>query len=100
MAQRDALREVLTVVEAAELLSLSPYTVREMARRGEIPAKKVGKEWRFLRQALLDWIRPHESKTSEPRAPKTPRVLRITPARRPSGKHDISSEHDRYFAAG
>jgi len=47
---------VLNVEEAAELLRLSPYTVRELARTGKIPARKVGKEWRFSREALLRWL--------------------------------------------
>jgi excisionase family DNA binding protein len=47
-------REVLTADEAAEFLGFNPYTVREKARTGEIPGRKVGKEWRFSRSALLD----------------------------------------------
>ena len=49
-------KEVLNVDEAAELLGVSPWTVREQARVGRLPGRKVGKEWRFSRQALLDWL--------------------------------------------
>ena len=31
-------------------------TVRRMARRGDIPAFKVGRDWRFSREALRLWI--------------------------------------------
>jgi excisionase family DNA binding protein len=50
-------KEVLDVEEAAQLLSVSPWTVREQARQGRLPGRKVGKEWRFSRQGLLQWLR-------------------------------------------
>ena len=50
-------REVLNVDQAAEFLGFSAYTVREKARSGEIPGRKVGREWRFSREQLLDWLR-------------------------------------------
>lgn len=48
---------VLNVEEAAQLLRVSPWTVRELARRGRLPGRRVGKEWRFWRRALLEWLR-------------------------------------------
>lgn len=51
-----ASKEVLDVEEAAQLLGVSPWTVREQAKRGSLPARKVGREWRFSRQALLGWL--------------------------------------------
>ena len=36
-----------TVEELAAFLKLQPETIRSMARRGEIPALKIGKVWRF-----------------------------------------------------
>ena len=50
-------KEVLDVEEVADLLSVSPWTVREQARLGRLPGRKVGKEWRFSRQGLLEWLR-------------------------------------------
>lgn len=49
-------REILTVDGAAEFLSLSPWTIREKARLGEIPARKVGGQWRFSRRDLIAHI--------------------------------------------
>jgi len=49
--------EILTTDEAAEMLRLSPYAVRDMARKGLIPSRKVGKGWRFYKPDLLAWIR-------------------------------------------
>lgn len=47
---------VLTVAQVAELLQVNPYTVREEARRGNLPGRKVGKEWRFAKDAVLAWL--------------------------------------------
>jgi excisionase family DNA binding protein len=49
-------KEVLNADEAAALLDVNPYTIRQKARSGEMPGRKVGKEWRFSRQALLEWL--------------------------------------------
>lgn len=53
-------KEVLTAEEAAEFLGFNPVTVRLKARLGEIPGRKIGKEWRFSRTTLLDWLRDGE----------------------------------------
>ena len=48
--------EVLTLDEAATLLKVSDTTVYQLTRSGELPARKVGREWRFLRSRLLAWL--------------------------------------------
>jgi excisionase family DNA binding protein len=48
--------EVLTPKQAAELLQVDENTVVRLADNGEIPARKLGKAWRFSRRALLDWL--------------------------------------------
>lgn len=44
--------EVLTAREAAELLKMPVSTIYELARRGELPARRLGRTWRFLRPRL------------------------------------------------
>ena len=39
---------VYTVAQMAEILQVNENTARNMLRRGEIPAKKIGQEWRIL----------------------------------------------------
>ena len=51
-----SVKEVLSVKDAAELLEISPYTIRKHARQGSIPGRKVGREWRFSRDSLLQWL--------------------------------------------
>jgi excisionase family DNA binding protein len=43
---------LLTLADAAQLLRLSPRTVREYVKRGEIRGKLIGKRWRFRRADL------------------------------------------------
>lgn len=49
-------KEVLNADEAAEFLGFNPVTVRLKARAGEIPGRKLGREWRFSRRQLLEWV--------------------------------------------
>jgi excisionase family DNA binding protein len=44
--------EVMTAREVADLLRMPPSTVYELARRGELPARRLGRTWRFLRPRL------------------------------------------------
>jgi len=53
---RSADDGVLTAAEAASLLRVGESTVRELAARGELPGRRVGRSWRFSRRALLDWL--------------------------------------------
>src|SRR3954468_2062108 len=48
--------EVLTLPEAADLLQVEEDVVPEMADAGDVPACKLGDDWRFSRLALIDWL--------------------------------------------
>jgi excisionase family DNA binding protein len=45
-----------TVEDVADYLKLQPETIRSMARRGELPALKIGKVWRFQKHAIHDML--------------------------------------------
>jgi excisionase family DNA binding protein len=47
---------MLTISEVAEYLKLHELTVRRLAREGELPAFKVGRQWRIQRAKLQEWI--------------------------------------------
>ena len=49
--------EVMNIKEVAELLDFHPEYVRQMARDGRIPAVKVGRKWRFVREQIIDWLK-------------------------------------------
>ena len=48
--------EVLTLKETSEFLKLSKSTLYNLARKGEIPARRVGRSWRFVKLHLLRWL--------------------------------------------
>ena len=48
--------EILTVKELARILKTTRQQVRKMIRSGEIPAVKVGREWRIPREYPKDFI--------------------------------------------
>lgn len=48
--------QVMTAREVADLLQLPVSTVYELARRGEIPARRLGRTWRFLRPRLEELL--------------------------------------------
>lgn len=55
-ALSEAPPEVLTQSEAAAFLRVDADELQETAERGEVPARRIGKEWRFSRLALIDWL--------------------------------------------
>lgn len=49
--------EMLTVQEVAQFLRVPISTIYKLARRGHLPASKIGKHWRFTRRGLDEWVR-------------------------------------------
>lgn len=48
--------EVLTITQVAEYLNVRKLTVYKLTRGGELPAFKVGGQWRFKKELLEKWI--------------------------------------------
>jgi excisionase family DNA binding protein len=48
---------LLSHKEAAELLDINRETLRRMAVRGEVPAHKIGRFWKFRRSELDEWLK-------------------------------------------
>jgi excisionase family DNA binding protein len=51
---RTPANEVLTASEVAEWLGQNLETVQRAAKSGRLPARRIGKEWRFLRSLVAD----------------------------------------------
>ena len=52
----------ISIDEAAEYLGIKPGTFRDWIRKGKnIPAHKIGKQWKFKRAELDDWVSSGES---------------------------------------
>jgi excisionase family DNA binding protein len=58
-------REILTVLEVARFLRVPKSTVYKLARRGQLPAAKVGKHWRFPYRDLQNWMHDRSTPESE-----------------------------------
>ena len=46
----------LTTREVANILRVSDRTVQLLADKGELPAVRVGKRWRFTREVIRKWV--------------------------------------------
>ena len=64
-------RDILNIDEAAELLGVSIKTFNKVLHNEDMPARKIGREWKFSRRALVDWVGAGRSsdfyKEAEPR---------------------------------
>jgi excisionase family DNA binding protein len=52
MADNEHAEQWLSAKEAADLLALDAKTVRTMASKGQIPALRAGRIWRFRRSVI------------------------------------------------
>ena len=52
----NTVARVMNVDEVARYLRVVPDTIYRKARRGEIPAIKMGKVWRFPKETLDKWL--------------------------------------------
>ena len=52
--------EYMTAKEVADLLQMHIVTIYRLAERGQVPAFKVGKQWRFRERAIIEWAEAQE----------------------------------------
>ena len=62
--------DLLTVPQVADYLKLHPLTVRRLAREGQIPAFKIGRQWRVNKDTFDKWMETQALQNLES-APKT-----------------------------
>jgi len=60
----DSIR-LLTLDEAAALLQVSKRTLHRMIKINELPAFKVGGQWRVRETQLRQWVEHRESRGTE-----------------------------------
>ena len=48
--------EVFKIGELAEYLKVSKSTLYKLAQAGKVPGQKVGKHWRFHKDAVDSWL--------------------------------------------
>ena len=52
---------ILTVVEISEYLKIPRSTIYKLVREGKIPAQKIGRHWRFRKEAIDHWLENKKS---------------------------------------
>ncbi len=53
---RDGLAAFLTTGEVLSYLHVNPRTIYRLIRAGELPAVRIGRQWRFRQSDLNDWV--------------------------------------------
>ncbi len=57
MQNKDTVGEVMTVKDLSEYLHCNQSTIYRLLKRGELPAFKVGSDWRFMTAEIRNWCR-------------------------------------------
>lgn len=47
---------IMTISEVAQYVNMHELTVRRLAREGQLPALKLGRQWRIKKDLLEKWL--------------------------------------------
>jgi excisionase family DNA binding protein len=64
--------EVMTIDELAAYVKVSKSTLYKLVQNGKVPGQKIGKHWRFRREAIDRWL-DADSGDAQWQAKRTPR---------------------------
>ena len=56
---------VLTIGDLASYLKISKSTLYKLAQNGALPGIKVGRHWRFHKEAVDAWLKSHPELVTE-----------------------------------
>lgn len=48
---------VLTLAEVSEYLRIPVSTIYKLSREGSLPAQKIGRNWRYHKDVIDDWLK-------------------------------------------
>ncbi|MBX3323925.1 MAG: helix-turn-helix domain-containing protein [Phycisphaeraceae bacterium] len=51
--------DVMTVEQLCAYLQIAKSTLYKLAQEGKVPGQKVGKHWRFRKDAIDRWLEEH-----------------------------------------
>lgn len=57
--------DVLTIEELADYLKIPKSTLYKLVREGKVPSQKVGRHWRFRKEAIDRWLENTRSDDDE-----------------------------------
>jgi excisionase family DNA binding protein len=88
---------LLTPEDVAEMLGVSRRTVQRMAADGELPALRIGAQWRFRAESITDWQAARE--TGNPPQQRQTSAPAAAPVARPAalpvgGVWDLPADND------
>lgn len=52
----NKISDILTIEELAAYLKVPKSTLYKLVREGKVPSQKVGRHWRFLKDAVDRWL--------------------------------------------
>ncbi len=55
------LKPILTLKEIANYLDVSPTSIYRYIKQGKIPVTRVGKQWRFRKTRIDEWLKKMEN---------------------------------------
>jgi len=61
-----AQRSILTASEVADYLRVHVMTVYRMVERGDLPAMRVSRNWRFRREQIDQWLIKNSNAAARP----------------------------------
>ncbi len=52
----ERLSDVLTIEELSAYLKIPKSTLYKLVREGKVPCRKIGRHWRFRKEAIDRWL--------------------------------------------
>ena len=79
--------DVLTLEEVAEYLKISPAAARRTIKEQDLPGRNIGGEWRFLRDAVANWLRGQAAPAQQQQKART-EFTKATPPVEDAGQRE------------
>lgn len=86
--------DVLTLQEVADYLKVSTSAVHRMMKEQKLPGRNIGGEWRFLRDAIANWLRCEEAPAQQQQKSRE-EFSKAKPAARPAEEQERFSPPPR-----
>lgn len=64
--QRVTTEHILNIEELAKYLRIAKSSLYKLCQEGKVPGQKVGKHWRFRKEAIDAWLERNPSGNLEP----------------------------------
>ena len=55
--------DVMTIEDLSDYLKISKSTLYKLVREGKVPSQKIGRHWRFHKDAIERWLKNDDSRS-------------------------------------